>query len=240
MQQEYRQHNFVLTELIVVLMALAIMTGIACSAWNHARSKAKEVLCLEHQQAVGKAISAYCADNHETLAMWGYVYKIAGNARGLNWDKWNKNTETANYIGDRNQLRCPSEIPFENWSLGTYYNHAWNYAYGAFIKSAFQPGLPKEKTSGKYNRNALVITKLKNPADFFLVADSITFHPLFYWKGSFPQYAELWGPQDRNFMIHLRHHGKANILLADGHSEGMDDNQIQINTASQKYTLNIH
>ncbi len=242
-----RCQRFTLIELLVVIAIIAILAAMLLPALKKARDSARGISCLSKQKQVGVAISMYCGDYNDVMPLYNkdkwrpYTCFIAGNAHLLDANEWNERIGTTNYIGKRDAMKCPGTWPEYPLIFSKHYNAIWKYNYGVYMGTADQP----EGITSSYNGNLLDLRQIKRPVRFFTVSDSVTMNPSQQRDGRMSQYTDMSAKKTTDGNIYLRHNGKANILMADGHAEGMTDRLIQStfgarNTVKENGQYNIH
>jgi prepilin-type N-terminal cleavage/methylation domain-containing protein/prepilin-type processing-associated H-X9-DG protein len=260
MKRRYKKSGFTLVELLVVIAIIALLLAVLIPALEKAKKQAKTIVCGTRQKQVGLGLVAYTND-YDGFIMpaalmtdkWGVTYNGQDgwwyhNADPRKWNAvmefWYVNLWVHKYVADADAFFCPDFFPFD------YKGHE------AFAKLAEDngntPHVHFNKTSGEafilgmrdwsyadstVFRGAKRVSKILQPAKFFMVADSVNLN----YKNMALGYPKP--TQDYRIMIlerasslghfsgvHLRHGNKASTIFADGHV-GRED---------ERYFLDIH
>lgn len=114
--------GFTITELMVVITIMAVLSAILLPALNKGRSRSQSISCLNNLRQLTMAWQMY-GDDHNTLAANNYVngYKL-GNLKQMSGESWcpgNALTDTTTenirngllyrYIGSTGIYRCPAD-----------------------------------------------------------------------------------------------------------------------------------
>ena len=215
-----RRKQFTLIELLVVIAIIAILAAMLLPALNNARRQGQAITCVNNFKQLGMAHHAYADDNAERfVTTWGI--QIPGV---LAWNKafWHHNLRYFGYIRERNDggvLHCPAAIsPLAavtssatvagdqaspptppTWLLGYAQNYFIALCVNVHVGIGGSAALPPLR-SGWRKPSLTVVTN----------EDSMTSVP----RGNLGDMRNRWA-------LNLRRHHKVNILLMDGHVDGV-------------------
>jgi len=235
--------GFTLTELLIVIVIIAILSAILYPVLSHARDKRNSVACLGNQKQIGIALMSYAQDYGETLPF--YFFGPDGKASGTDGRyKWMDAVYP--YIKDENVFNCPSDH-FPSAAKNGEVNHGYKYKngtdYGSYLMNAtyrYDNG-PPTPPSGRYADKPIKVGQIKNPATTIYIADTApdprsgTWGANFGWsclssqtgqsgKPCIPQPEPLIDnsvrPPQIDRMV-ARHSGLVNVIYCDGHARAI-------------------
>jgi len=249
-----KQNGFTLVELLVVIAIIALLLSVLMPSLQKARNLAKTAICGSRSRQVSLALMAY-AQSYDGFIMpttlqyekdgvteVPYYHSNAKDADGkLLWrpevEYWYLNLYAHKYLPVQDAFFCPDFFP-QNYKQHKEYEadrEAKGLPYTNFDKGeAFTLGMRDwSYANSTCYRSPKLLTKLPQPSDFFLVADSIdknykTINIVSTVSGPSQFYRivvreraykvdEGKGPKEIG--VHARHNNKASTLFADGHVE---------------------
>jgi prepilin-type N-terminal cleavage/methylation domain-containing protein/prepilin-type processing-associated H-X9-DG protein len=209
---EKKQSGFTLTEMLVTIGVLGILTSLLFPALSGAQTKARKTTCANHLRQQGLALAMYegeyryypgCGEPVKLLsqAPWGYRRN----------DSWT--ALISPYLGDSPKVfNCPGYKPPYWEALGVY---ADSYGYNAGGSASLN-----DRTStlglGYDQTNYVSIATVKSPSDMIALGDlqlptSVAANYISPW------HERLMG--DVDCFVPKRHSGGANMSFADTHVE---------------------
>ena len=218
--------NFTLVELLVVIAIIAILAALLLPALNHARDRARGIICSSNQKTCLQMIHMYANDYKDGFITRGdsgttVVNPITGAT--ATYPTWavmlSFNGYTVLDLSKNNVVRCPKlKIPSEysRQSFGMPRKVSeWNtyLKNGAFI----------EAEPGKDNTGYLLFGRLRTTK--MIIADAIAISDLMM--------TFEWSLGTNNNLQSFIHHGHGNVGWSDGHVSAASPKQIkeEMNTA---------
>ncbi|HWL53787.1 MAG TPA: prepilin-type N-terminal cleavage/methylation domain-containing protein [Chthoniobacteraceae bacterium] len=198
--------GFTTLELVATLTAVAVLAALLFPVFGMMRRRSEEVRCMSNLKGVGNSLFAYVADHRGKL-----LPRYAGDVAASEPKGWPYRLISMGYVTDPRILFCPSYFP-RNVEEAHYKPTNSNASQTYGMRLWVVPGQKYVKENQEAHKP---LSAIREPSDFFLVADS-------YWV------AENWRSQGYGITpskakseqaVHLRHGGKANALFADGRVE---------------------
>ena len=218
---------FTMIELLIVIAIIAILAGMLLPALNQAREKARAIDCVSRQKQIALCMQLYAND------FSGFVYggpewsvpllpeSFVSPYRSGGNISWTTAPLGQGYIKKPDIIYCPAVLQIGDFvSAGKYTENISGFPY----TGANQPF--RAATIGTVKNPdqdvpplPIPFKKYKNPSQSLLGADSGLIAPpkggeFVYFSGITNNMA---GTANAFAHIDMRHSGKANIFMADGH-----------------------
>jgi prepilin-type processing-associated H-X9-DG protein/prepilin-type N-terminal cleavage/methylation domain-containing protein len=207
MQRNSKQ-GFSITELLVVISTVAILSAILFPVLAKVREDDKQTRCLNNLKQISTAVSMYAQDNG------GWVTADNIPAKGASV-KWSDALYKGGYLKSMDVTVCPSYPPY-NWKSGNL-----TYGWRKEDKSLYPTYISQTDTNSSF----LNLNKIAKPAQFIIIADSVGIVPGWITYHNQAYLFSLSG--STGSVIHLRHNGLANTVFADGHVAACDKAKIK-------------
>ncbi len=202
---------FTLLELLLVSTVIAALLLLAIAGIGRLRQKADDIKCVNNLRRLGEGVFAYSSD-FQGAVIPRYLGLLRGKddppAPPSDLRTWPQRLLKLGYIQNRDTFYCPSFFPRNDREAEKKAENGAAQTYG--LRLWVTPG---QSWNAKEKEEHKPLSAIRKPSEFFLIADSV-------WVG------EGWksqgyglSPGSMGQKVHLRHHGKANALFADGHIE---------------------
>ncbi len=194
---------FTLIELLVVIAIIAILAGLLLPALANAKAKGQQVRCLNNLKQVGLAILMYSQEFESKV-------QYLGEPRTGGSNNWNAILSANTDLKAGEVFLCPTHKP--------YHFTNWNFTYG------MRQDPPTKYTTGNGMAKFLLLDRIENPVEFFLLTDTTTSGRFNYGGGGWQHYAFSVTADNQ---VHSRHMNKANGWFVDGHAESCTRSRLE-------------
>ncbi len=227
-----RNRGFTMIELLVVIAIIGVLAAILLPVLSRARQQARSVQCVNNLRQLYLANSMFAAehDGHYVPA----APDIDANGGGL--VRWHGARATilddfdpmqgplAEYLPDKRVKMCPVFFEYKNrdtapnaFESGTG-GYGYNAAYlgGTDYADDFPANVRRGTIDSRVRLpgDTIMFTDAALPQDGYIIEYGIAEPPMFVTPDA-PRGKPEWGFASPS--IHFRHHGRANVLWADGH-----------------------
>lgn len=205
--------GFSLLELLVAVAIIATLVLLGNAALSQARSASRSVACIQNLRSVGVAFQGYAGDHQQTIYL--NIEKIGTSVQwlryliGLTDGQNNRGSDGIIYLSNPSSGVCPAFTPY---TFNGKPVDVVGLSYGDSPRDNADPA-STPLSDGKAASRVVRLPMIASPSTYWLVADS-------YSTSLNKQFYAL-GTTDTSRGLHFRHSGRANILFADGHVEGV-------------------
>lgn len=199
--------GFTVTELLATIAVMGVLAALLLTSIGRVKQKAQTAQCTSHLKQLGGALFAYAADFNGKIPPRFADDIPSDEPRG-----WPARLLKLGYLGNPDILFCPSFFPRNNAEAihkPTIKDASQTYGMREWIAPGTELNLANLRRHKPLNA-------IREPADFFLIADS--FWAASGWRSQGYAISPAKGGNSEQ-SIHLRHSKMANALFADGHVE---------------------
>jgi prepilin-type processing-associated H-X9-DG protein/prepilin-type N-terminal cleavage/methylation domain-containing protein len=213
MQRNSKQ-GFSITELLVVMATVAILSAILLPVLAKVRAEENGARCTSNLKQCSTAVSMYAQD----YGGWVTGYNAGAGANST----WAMCLYSGGYLKNMDAAVCPSCPPY-SWDANnpkrTQCTYGWHKEDPSVYPSYIAANPPKVY-------NCFVnLRKIAKPEQFITIADSMG--AISGWDTYKKQSYVFNFDNSAGGLIHLRHSGLANLVFADGHVAACDKAKIK-------------
>lgn len=232
------QKKFTLTELLIVIAIIAILTSMLLPVLNKARERAKSSNCTNNMKQVALALALYLDDFSNVM-----IEQAGGD---YTWASVILNSKKQTNYLDRKSVRCPAAPPvipdedswkYSNWfginGIASYSSGVDGWSSGNHVILEGVGDIGFEKWNGATVKGHY-LNKLKNPSrsvsfgDTYSITNANNQAVCFFGLNKTP-----FNGDKRSGFAHIRRHGNyGSVLFFDGHSSMLSKEELK-ETASQ-------
>lgn len=245
---ERKQGNFTLTELLIVIVIIAILAAMLLPALNRARAKAHDSACKNNLKQITMIEIQYSADYQDYMVVLMEQSFASGSSLALQWYKLftSRNATAGRPFFSR---KFYAQLPVSTFICPEAEDHQrqlneGTFSYGMLVPNKYR-GLAVGNTPDAVDKKRVqnvgsfvtgidttngpityFMPKMKRPSGIPIIADTING---LFGTSSYRQGTWFFDPTalfNNAYGVYLRHGERANCGFADGHVESGSRNEL--------------
>jgi prepilin-type N-terminal cleavage/methylation domain-containing protein/prepilin-type processing-associated H-X9-DG protein len=227
-----RSKGFTLIELLVVISIIALLISILLPALQKARDSAQAVKCMSNMRSIGQGNAIYQNDHD------GHTFPNSPNTSNPKWQTdaspaggfwgriaWWHHAYYEDYVGNAEVFQCPV---YNRWNPENWGQYDGDVTDGTVVTYAMPGGAPGGTSE---DASYLKASQFSNPSKSIVISERHReVGPPLTVNWGYTQPVNLGGPWQIDDTwgqkTILVHNDQGNMLMADGHVEGVTAQQL--------------